>query len=527
MKQLHLIFLLIILTAFAGCKQRDYSSPGPPLIYISFNDTITNSGVLPVEFRGSRYVSYEKGISDSCLNLSGSALYRKPVFLDKGPKNNFSDYEGLSVMVWVKAMTDDPHAYEILSQKKRRENDNFEGWHIGKTATGGWTWEFRNDGQELKYAPPHTHQPIDDGAWHLVGFTIDTSKEEARFYYDGDLKSVYSIEGFDATFPETHLSIGAGALSDNSQTDAFNGMIDEMGIWSRALSASQVTGFYKETYGYVPQPLPEYKDSITVMTWNIRNGGTLQGKHVGIERVTEVIRNAKADIVALQETMGSGETIADELEFHFYRRSNNLSILSRFPLAESFNAFRGTNFGMVNVDIGGGRKIAMGPVWLSRRPNLSAYFMKNNAKADTIEVREMETRGRETNFILSEIRPFIENADNVPLILAGDFNSGSHLDWTERNKERHNNLVVDFPATKFMESAGFRDAYRQIWPDETKTPGITWSPLYKKGLQTRMDFIFFKGKQLEPVHAEVIDTYRFGFPSDHAAVVVSFKLNEP
>ncbi|MGM0376319.1 MAG: endonuclease/exonuclease/phosphatase family protein [Bacteroidota bacterium] len=527
MKQYYLIFFLIILITGTGCRQREHSSPGPPLIYLSFNDTIANSGVLPVEFRGDRYVSYEEGISDSCINLSGSALYRKPVFIDKGPKNNFSDYGGLSVMVWVKAIADDPNNYEILSQKTRTENNNFEGWHISKTITGGWAWEFRNGDQKLKYDPPHTHQPIDDGEWHLLGFTIDTRQEEARFYYDGDLKSVFSIEGFETTFPEAHLSVGAGALSDNPQTNAFNGMIDEMGIWSRALSAGQVTGFYKEIYGYSPRPLPEYKDSITVMTWNIRNGGTLHGKHVGIQRVAEVIRNSDADIIALQETMGSGETIADELDYFFYRRSSNLSVLSRFPITQSYNAFRPSHFGMVNIDIGGGKEIAMGPLWLSKRPNLSAYFMKENTRADTIEVREMETRGRETNFILSEIRPFIENANNVPVILAGDFNSGSHLDWTERNKEQYNGLVVDFPATKFMESAGFQDAYRQIWPDERKNPGITWSPLYKKGLQTRMDFIYYRGEQLEPVWAEVIDNYRFGFPSDHAPVVVSFKVNEP
>jgi endonuclease/exonuclease/phosphatase (EEP) superfamily protein YafD len=153
--------------------------------------------------------------------------------------------------------------------------------------------------------------------------------------------------------------------------------------------------------------------------------------------------------------------------------------------------------------------------------------MKNNARADTIEVREMESRGRETNFILSEIRPFSNNSKNTPVILAGDFNSGSHLDWTKANKERHNGLVVKFPSTKFMASAGFRDAFREIWPDETKTPGITWSPIYKDGLQTRMDFIFYKGEKLEPVWAEVIDTYLFEFPSDHAAVAVSFKIEEP
>lgn len=527
MKHFYLIFLLALTLFLSACRQRKYSSPGPPLIYISFDNAITNAGVLPVKFEGSQNVSYDRGISDSCFNLTKTARFREPLIFDKGPRNTFSDYQRLSVMVWVKASPEDPHFYEILSQKKKTSREETKGWHITKTKTGSWLWEFSNGDQKMKYAPPHTHQPIDDGNWHLIGFTINTRRDEARFYYDGELKAVYSTEDFEMKFPETPVFIGTNSLSKAPRKDAFNGMIDELGIWSRALSMEQVAGLYKETKGESLEPLPEYKDSITIMTWNICNGGTRLGKHVGVQMVAEIIKNTGADIIALQEAMEAGKTIADKLDFYYYRRSANLCVLSRFPLVKSYNAFSPSHLGLVNINIGKGREISIGPLWLSEQPNLSAYFKKENARSDTLELKEMETRGKEANFILSEIRPFINNSHKVPVVLAGNFNSGSHLDWTKRNKERYNGMVVDFPATRLMESSGLEDAFRQIWPDETKTPGNTWSPIYNEGLQMRMDFIYYSGAQLKPVWTDVVDTFQYGFPSDHAAVVVSFSVNEP
>ncbi|MFO7999786.1 MAG: LamG-like jellyroll fold domain-containing protein [Marinilabilia sp.] len=527
MKHIYLLLILLLITLISGgCSQREYSKPGPPLIYVSFDGNISNSGVLPVEFRGDSHVSYTQGVTDSCLNLGSHSLFRKPVIIDKGPRNSFSDYEGISVMVWVKASEGDPNSYEILSQKERTANNHFTGWHISKTEQGGWLWEFRNKTRRLRYSPPGSHQPIDDGKWHQIGFTLDTQHDEVRFYYDGNLKSIFSTEGFQLSFPETSLFTGVNALSDAPQMDTFNGMIDELGIWSRALSADQVAGLFKENTNKRLDPLPEYKDSITVMTWNIWNGGMQQGKHVGVKRVADIIRYSGADIIALQETKNAGEQIAGELDYYLYRRSTNLSVLSKFPPTKSYNAFRPDHFGAVNLDLGNDKEILVGPLWLSRYPDLSAYFKKENARADTIEVREMETRGREANFLLSEIRPLLENSNNVPVIMAGDFNSGSHLDWTERNKERYNGLVVDFPVSRFMESAGLLDAYRQIYPNEMENPGHTWSPIYKEGLQTRMDFVYFTGEWLQPVSASVVDTYPYGFPSDHGAVVVSFKISE-
>ncbi len=524
MKQIYLILLLFFAMFITGCRQREYSNPGPSLIYLSFNNEIMNTGILPVNFHGDKYVSYDKGLADSCLNLSENARYRKPVIIDKGLANSFGDYEGLTIMLWVKSGDDDPNEYVITGQKQLMEKEKYRGWHISKTLSGSWMWEFSDGDDVLRYSPTHTHQPINDGRWHQIGFNIDKLQREARFYYDGDLKAVLSTESMDTSFPGTSLQIGSDPLAKDPRTETFNGMIDELGVWSRALSDDQVAGLFHLTSGKKLRALPVYKDSITVMTWNIRNGGMHQGKYVGVERVADIIRNSGADIVALQETMGSGEQIAGELDYFFYRRSANLSVLSRFAPLKSYNAFRPDHFGALNLDLGENKDLLIGPVWLSGHPNLAAYFRKENARADTIEVREMETRGVEANFLLSEIRPFIINSEQTPIVMAGDFNSGSHLDWTERNQERYNGLVVDFPATRFMEDAGFKDAYRQLFPDEVAKPGVTWSPIYKEGLQTRMDFIWYQGKKLIPTSASVINTHPLGFPSDHAAVVVSFTM---
>ena len=526
MKHVHVLFIFICAILFLlGCNKREYSKPGPSLIYLDFNREITNTGILPVKFQGDKYVSYEKGVTDTCLNLTKTALYRKPVIIDKGYSNSFSDYEGFTLLLWVKSDTGDPYEYVVAGQKLPLDNfQKYQGWHISKTQAGGWMWEASDGEKTISYKPSHKQQPLNDGKWHQIGFSLDKQLREARFYYDGNLKALFSTEEIENPFPGSSLFVGSDPVAKDIRIEAFNGMIDELGVWSRTLSDTQVAGHFRRISGKKLRPLPEYNDSITIMTWNIWNGGTSHGKYAGIQRIADIIKHNRADIISLQETLNAGEIIAGELDYYFYKRSDNLSVVSRFPLKKSFNVYRPLHFGCIQIDIGNDKEILVSPVWLSRQPNLPAYFIKENARADTIEVREMETRGMETRFLLSELRPLIQNNNEKASIIAGDFNSGSHLDWTERNKERHNDLVVEFPASKFMYEEGFSDVYRSIFPDETTSPGFTWSPIHKDGLQTRMDFIYFRGEMLVPTSARVIDTWPSGFPSDHAAVVASFKV---
>ncbi|SVA18356.1 uncharacterized protein METZ01_LOCUS71210, partial [marine metagenome] len=68
-------------------------------------------------------------------------------------------------------------------------------------------------------------------------------------------------------------------------------------------------------------PTPE--SDFSVMTWNIWHGGREDGEEVGPQRVIRVIKNSRADIIAMQETYGSGELISEALGFNFLPRGTN------------------------------------------------------------------------------------------------------------------------------------------------------------------------------------------------------------
>ncbi len=69
-----------------------------------------------------------------------------------------------------------------------------------------------------------------------------------------------------------------------------------------------------------------------------------------------------------------------------------------------------------------------------------------------------------------------ERAKGRSVILGGDFNEPSALDWTDgtRNLFDHNGVVVPWESTRLLDQAGFVDAYRSKYPNPATHPGFTW-----------------------------------------------------
>jgi endonuclease/exonuclease/phosphatase family metal-dependent hydrolase len=109
------------------------------------------------------------------------------------------------------------------------------------------------------------------------------------------------------------------------------------------------------------------------------------------------------------------------------------------------------------------------------------------------------------------------------VIVAGDFNSPSHLDWRLDTATRHRGLVVDWPVSLFMQQAGFVDAYRTIHADAMAAPGFTWSPRFEDAWKDRIDFIYTHG-EMTPLTAAVVDLHPPRWPSDHGAVSATLRL---
>jgi hypothetical protein len=117
--------------------------------------------------------------------------------------------------------------------------------------------------------------------------------------------------------------------------------------------------------------------------------------------------------------------------------------------------------------------------------------------------------------------------EDIPVFMTGDFNSPSHLDYSD----------IEWPASKALADAGMRDSYRDAHPDPAETPGITWTagqpPPRMRPSETndRIDWVLAGGAS-ETLSSDVVGESggpgvgigidRWG--SDHRAVVSSFSV---
>ncbi|MER5950339.1 endonuclease/exonuclease/phosphatase family protein [Streptomyces sp. NPDC001904] len=252
--------------------------------------------------------------------------------------------------------------------------------------------------------------------------------------------------------------------------------------------------------------------TLKVMSFNTWNGGA----HVddGIDRIASAITAAGADVVALQESNGDvAQQVADALGWHTTATGTHVDIVSRYPLEKT--DWSNTGNGIAAAKIKG--------FWIySVHLNYTKYGPYNvcwdNDSYDTIYADEA-LRGQQAKEAVSW-------AGSGPAIVAGDFNSPSHLDWTAKTKAEHCDSVVEWPATKAFWDGGYWDSYRQVHRDEAAEPGNTWSPVVKTTdgraePQDRIDFIQYKGSTLDATASTTVGGGA-GWPSDHLAVLTTF-----
>lgn len=469
---------------------------------------------------------YAAGISGRALDLSEDASLRRPVVLGDNYTMTKDSLDDLSAQIWIRTKTNAPVGTIILGNVGGEEVDG-KGWAIYSRPNGSWGVRL-NDGRKTIEYEPTDRQTINDGSWHHLAFALDRDKEEVWFYYDGKNVGIYQINSLGSLESTFGTTIGGSdsywEYGTSGQWTAFNGYVDEVRIQAVKWNAEQISHEYAKYRN--PDFVPVLNSPIRVMTWNIWHGGRRFGKHVGLNRVIETIRDARPDVVGLIETYGSGEIIADSLGYYYYLISSNLSIMSRFPIKETIQAFQPFNFGGAVLNAGNGKEIVMLDTWLYHLPRYSINVRESKFSVDELIEGERETRFAQLQAILKgiEAKKFKEE---TPVFFVGDFNSGSHLDWTENTKELHYGYVVEWPVSKRVIDAGFKDSFRTIHIDALQSPGVTWTPIAANstnlyGLRDRIDYIYYRGP-LKPIESRVIDYHPVMFPSDHAAVISVFE----
>ena len=327
---------------------------------------------------------------------------------------------------------------------------------------------------------------------------------------------------------------------------------------------------------YSPAPTSA-TNRFTVMSFNVLEAGA-DAPDVGFpnsqfggarrDDIASVIRECGADIVGVQEC-GPVAWLLRELGPAWHGMATGGSeytgaIVSRLPLepvvVEDFLT-------VARVTLPGGASVVLGNAHWWPNGGVASIMIEQRLRAGTIpaDLRRFEqeilaasdTRlGPRGHFhTLDVLLPHLRAGENV--ILTGDFNSSSHLDWTARAAEcgmdrwvnntsgRPLRFKIEWRGSKALADAGMQDAYRTIFPDEVAKPGITWTPPYPASVPARrpyddqvldrIDRLYFSGSNLKLIRVGVVgenaatcDVFHAGpWPSDHRALTATFAWETP
>ena len=287
----------------------------------------------------------------------------------------------------------------------------------------------------------------------------------------------------------------------------------------------------------------ESKKTLTVLAWNVWHGGHSKAyPEKGCEGTIGILKKSGADVVLMVETYGAAPMVADSLGYAYHLISDNLCIYSRYPIVRQYafpDSISTFNFGGVMIDVDG-TPVRLFDTWLHYLPDMR--LAPTDKTEEEILAWETEgTRDDEIRRILTVIQPMLAETDSIPVIMGGDFNSYSHLDWTEatRNLYNHGGAVVNWPVSAAMLEAGFTDSFRELNPDPVTAPGVTWltdaDSLETECRMDRIDFIYYQGKTIRAIESACYDnslgknfTFKgeeFFYPSDHGFVLSTFELD--
>lgn len=261
---------------------------------------------------------------------------------------------------------------------------------------------------------------------------------------------------------------------------------------------------------------------LRVMTWNIWHGGREDGDEIGPQRVLKVIRQSRADLVAMQETYGSGERIAKELGFHFLPRGTNVSIHSRYPIREDISVFEPFKCVGGLIELPAAQPLAFYSIWLPYGEDIWRPGVRAKSTVERLQ-RACQVSADDLKKIVAAIEKRLEapRYEGIDIVIAGDFNSMSHLDYIPAARKQYGR-VIDWRTSRMMTEAGFQDSYRQLNPTVDRRRDATWSPRFPDQQQDRIDFIYDRCQAWRAIDSRVVREHADRFPSDHAAVITTF-----
>lgn len=294
-------------------------------------------------------------------------------------------------------------------------------------------------------------------------------------------------------------------------------------------------------------------DELRVLAWNVLHGAN--DVEQGPEKALAVIREARPDVVLLQESYDIdgerpklGAWLAGELGWNSYQgESTHLCVLTPLEIDARFfhDAWHGVGARLTDEQ---GRSLVAYSIWIDYRAYITGELRDHPEMSDEELLAAESVRSKrlpQAQAIIKHLEEAGQLDLDVPLLVGGDWNTPSHMDWTlDTARVFKNRRALPLPVSLAMHGAGFGDSFRDVYPNPVQHPGITWSPMFRgdedreQGFE-RIDRVYLRDSRsdsapwrLVPTAATVypevweddeIPTAQRDFPSDHGAVLIEYQ----
>lgn len=172
----------------------------------------------------------------------------------------FNPSTAMSYFVWIKTATLDATPYQLGCKGDWDNTVGKSGWAIYVISTGTAIF-ISGSGQGFQDASTpnasQTSNPISNAVFAHVGFVYDGTlagnSSRLKLFING---AQLTIDTFNGTIPASIFDDSASfyiGRNGSSGTQYGDGIIDEVGLWSRALTAAEVSQLYNSGQG-LPYP---------------------------------------------------------------------------------------------------------------------------------------------------------------------------------------------------------------------------------------------------------------------------------
>ena len=284
---------------------------------------------------------------------------------------------------------------------------------------------------------------------------------------------------------------------------------------------------------------------LSTATWNLWDAGS----HVSDSTLKDlaVIAANGLDVVGVQQDGGTVATeLAHVLGWYSVEGNGGVGIVSAYPLDGASQPGAADELPAVGATAHlPGRNIRVWSVGLddsSYGPEVACQAGGGNA-ANLVAAEKSTKRYTQARVIAAAITGDVTAAATTPVVLLGDLESPSSVDWTAATASSHCGVgAVDWPVPDQLSATGLKDSFRAANSDPAVDTGATWSPIVSTNAnsgnaepQDRVDYVEYAGKPLTVLGSNTLiagwpsakNIQNDSWTSDHRAVVTTFALASP